>query len=57
MEMEEAVAAIAGWMGLAIPEACRAGVAGNLAILARHMAVVEEAARDAPADPAELLHP
>ena len=49
--------AIARWLGIEIPEACRDGVAANLAILTRHMAVVQAAAADAPADPAELLRP
>lgn len=49
--------AIAAWLGIVIPAECRAGVAAHLAILTRHMAVVQTAATAAPADPAELLRP
>ena len=49
--------AIAAWLGITIPEECRAGVAANLAVLTRHMAVVQAAEAAAPADPAELLRP
>ena len=49
--------AIAAWLGIDVPEECRTGVAANLAILTRHMAIVQAAAVDAPPDPAELLRP
>ena len=48
---------VAAWLRIAIPAECRPGVAANLAILRRHLGVVEQAAIGAPPDPAELLRP
>ena len=56
-DVTDEVERLADWAGIAVPDACRPGVAANLAILLRHARIVAEAARAAPDDPAELLRP